>query len=75
MDTPARDQGPGRNLPGPDAGHPLYNAGGHHGDDEDQGATVPSAGREWEPRRRTTFPLPGRARTADQAAEVTLVHR
>ena len=47
-DTPARDQGPGGSLPGPDAGHPLHSAGGHHGDDEDQGATAPSAGREWE---------------------------
>ena len=28
-DTPARNQGPGGSLPGPDAGHPLYGAGGH----------------------------------------------
>jgi hypothetical protein len=28
-DTPARRQGPGRSLPGPDAGHPLQGAGGH----------------------------------------------
>jgi len=27
--TPARDQGPGGSLPGPDAGHPLHRAGGH----------------------------------------------
>jgi hypothetical protein len=25
---PVRDQGPGRSLPGPDAGHPLQAAGG-----------------------------------------------
>ena len=75
-DTPARDQGPGGSLPGLDAGHPLHSVGGHHSDDEDQGATVPSAGREWEPhwepRRRTTSRLSGRARTADRdASEVT----
>ena len=28
-DTPVRNQGPGRSLPGPDAGHPLQRAGGH----------------------------------------------
>ena len=28
-DTPVRNQGPGRSLPGPDAGHPLQGAGGH----------------------------------------------
>jgi hypothetical protein len=27
-DTPVRRQGPGRSLPGPDAGHPLHSAGG-----------------------------------------------
>jgi hypothetical protein len=26
-DTPVRNQGPGRSLPGPDAGHPLQAAG------------------------------------------------
>ena len=30
-DTPVRDQGPGRSLPGPDAGHPLQGAGISHG--------------------------------------------
>jgi len=25
-DTPVRNQGPGRSLPGPDAGHPLQGA-------------------------------------------------
>ena len=30
-DTPLRNQGPGRSLPGPDAGHPLQGAGGHGG--------------------------------------------
>ena len=28
-DTPVRNQGPGRSLPGPDAGHPLHTAGAH----------------------------------------------
>ena len=28
-DTPVRNHGPGRSLPGPDAGHPLQGAGGH----------------------------------------------
>ena len=28
-DTPVRNQGPGRSLPGPDAGHPLHGAGAH----------------------------------------------
>jgi hypothetical protein len=28
-DTPVRKQGPGRSLPGPDAGHPLHATGGH----------------------------------------------
>ena len=28
-DTPVRNQGPGRSLPGPDSGHPLHGAGGH----------------------------------------------
>jgi hypothetical protein len=65
--TPARDQGSGGSLPGPDAGHPLHRADSHDGDDEDQGAE-----REWEPRReprgRTTSLSPGRARTADKSA-------
>ena len=69
---PARYQRPGASLPGPDAGHPLHGAGRHHGDDEDQGAKAPGAGREWEPcwkpRQRTTFRLPERARTADRDA-------
>ena len=30
-DTPLRNQGPGRSLPGPDAGHPLQGVGGHGG--------------------------------------------
>jgi hypothetical protein len=30
-DTPARNQGSGRSLAGPDAGHPLQGAGGHGG--------------------------------------------
>jgi hypothetical protein len=30
-DTPARRQGPGRSLPGPDAGHPLQAGCGHEG--------------------------------------------
>ncbi len=29
-----------RSLPGPDAGHPLQAAGGHCGNDEDQGIKV-----------------------------------
>ena len=29
-DTPVRNQGPGRSLPGPDAGHPLQGAGISH---------------------------------------------
>jgi len=29
-DTPVRNQGPGRSLPGPDAGHPLHGAGISH---------------------------------------------
>jgi hypothetical protein len=29
MATPARNLGPGRSLPGPDAGHPLHGAGDH----------------------------------------------
>jgi hypothetical protein len=45
-DTPVRYQGPGGSLPGLDAGHPLHGAGGHVGDDEDQGAEVPSVERE-----------------------------
>ena len=28
-DTPVRNQGPGRSLPEPDAGHPLQRVGGH----------------------------------------------
>ena len=28
-DTPVRKQGPGRSLPGPDAGHPLHATGDH----------------------------------------------
>jgi hypothetical protein len=43
--TPVRDQGPGGSLPGPDAGHPLYCAGGHDGDDEDQDVEVLGADR------------------------------
>ena len=29
--TPVRNQGPGRSLPGPDAGHPLHYAGRYEG--------------------------------------------
>jgi hypothetical protein len=43
--TPARDQGPGGSLPGPDAGHPLHSAGSHHGNDEAQAAKVPGIAR------------------------------
>jgi hypothetical protein len=45
MDTPVRNHGPGRSLPGPDAGHPLHRAGGHDSDDEDQGVEVPGVER------------------------------
>jgi hypothetical protein len=38
---PVRDQGPGSSLPGPDAGHPLQAAGGHHGRNLDVPATCP----------------------------------
>jgi hypothetical protein len=67
------NQGLGRSLPGPGAGHPLHRAGGH--DDEDQGAEVPGVEREWEPRGshgNERLPDCLETRTADRdAPEVT----
>ena len=59
-------------MPGLDAGHPLYCAGGHDDDHMDQGAEVSSVEREWEPhwelRERTASRFSGRAQTADRDA-------
>jgi hypothetical protein len=75
-DTPARRQGAGGSLLGPDASHPLHRAGTHMDDDDDQGAEVLGVEREWEPRwepqKRTTSRFPERTRTANEdAPEVT----
>jgi hypothetical protein len=43
-DTPVRNQGPGRSLPGPDAGHPLQGAGGHGAASSGQATAAPRAG-------------------------------
>ena len=54
--TPVRNQGPGRSLPGPDAGQPLHGAGGN-------GASC---------RLRPQRVCPLRARSASQRREITV---
>jgi hypothetical protein len=58
-DTPVRRQGPGRNLPGPGAGHLLHGAGGQRVVPlaEDQAAEVPAVMRA---RRRRARCVPDR---------------
>ena len=55
--TPVRNQGLGRSLPGPDAGHRLHSAGGRRG-------------ANCHARPQTTCPL--RARSASQHSELTI---
>ena len=68
---PVRNQGPGRSLSGPDAGHPLHGAGGHGGSIHDPEYARNDLGGGADSPARATAPTakpPGRGRQPPQGA-------